>query len=66
MNIKVLKNHVILKKMSREDDCYVNASPEDRIALMWEITAEIWSLRNRSDVERRLQKNVANFVEQQG
>lgn len=61
--IKVIKNRAILKKMTREDDCYVDASPQDRIALMWEITAEIWSLKSKSDVERRLQRNVANLIQ---
>ncbi len=60
--IKVRKDHATLKKMTGEDDSYVNASPQDRLALMWEITAEIWSLRNKSDVERRLQRNITRLI----
>ena len=60
--IKVRKNHTVLKRMTKQDDCYVDASPENRIALMWEITAEIWSLKNKKDVERRLQRNITNLI----
>ena len=60
--IKVLKNHTALKKMTRKDDSYVNASPQDRLALMWEITSEIWSLKNKNDVKRRLQRNITRLI----
>ncbi len=60
--IKVRKDHTALKKMTKEDDSYVNASPQDRLALMWEITSEIWSLKNKNDVERRLQRNITRLI----
>ena len=48
--------------MTQEDDSYVNASPQDRLALMWEITSEIWSLKNKNDVKRRLQRNITRLI----
>ena len=60
--IKIRKNHTALKKMTQEDDSYVNASPQDRLALMWEITSEIWSLKNKNDVKRRLQRNITRLI----
>jgi hypothetical protein len=60
--MKVHKNHTTFKKMTKEDDSYVNASPQDRLALMWEITSEIWALKNKTDVERRLQRNITRLI----
>jgi len=47
-------------------DAYVEASPAQRVGFVWEITKELWSLRNIQDAERRLQRNVATLVRQQG
>ena len=46
------------------DDDYVDASMKDRIEMVWEITSELWSLtkEGESDVESRLQRNVANLT----
>ena len=51
--------------MDKDDDCFVNASPQERIAFIWELTAELWSLRDKQYVERRLQRHVANLIKQQ-
>ena len=60
--MKVIRNRTLLKKMSKEDDCYVDASPQERISFMWELTAELWSLRGSEYVERRLQRDVTNLI----
>jgi hypothetical protein len=60
--MKVMRNHTTLKKMTKQDDCYVDASPQERIAFMWELTAELWSLKDKDSVERRLQRNVTNLI----
>ena len=62
--MKVAKNHVKLVKMSREEDSFVKASPAERVSFMWELTKELWSLRNQQDAERRLQRNVTNLIRQ--
>lgn len=62
--MKLLKNKTILKKMTGDDYGYVKASPKERIAAMWEITAELWSLINKKNVERRLQRNITKLVRQ--
>lgn len=62
--MKVLRNKTTLKKMSKGDDCYVESSPQERIAFMWELTAELWSLSGSEYVERRLQRNVAKLIKQ--
>ncbi len=46
------------------DNGYVAASAQERIAITWELTKEMWSLQVGNDAERRLQRNVTNLVRQ--
>jgi len=48
--------------MTKHDDCYVDASPQERISFIWQLTAELWSLKDKDSVERRLQRNVTNLI----
>ncbi|MBA7701051.1 hypothetical protein ES703_109782 [subsurface metagenome] len=64
--MKVIRNHTALKRMAEEDDCFVNMLPQQRIAFIWELTAELWSLKGSQYAERRLQRNVTNLIKQQG
>jgi hypothetical protein len=64
--MKLMRDRAKLSKMTDGEDAYVEASPAERVGFVWEITRELWSLRNRQDAERRLQRNVANLVRQQG
>ena len=43
--IRLQKNLTRLRKLSDEDDDYVDASPAERLDMMWELTAELWSLQ---------------------
>ena len=62
--MKLRKKITNLKKLTKKDDSLVKASPEELISFMWELTAEIWSLRGVDYVERRLQRNVTNLIKQ--
>ena len=62
--MKVNREITHLKKLTQEDDSFVKASPKERVSFMWELTAEIWSLRDSDYVERRLQRNVAKLIKQ--
>ena len=64
--IKMKRNYTTLKKMTESDDGYVKASPQERVAFVWEITAELWSLKEAGSAERRLQRDVATLVKQEG
>ena len=64
--MKVNRKITHLKKLTQKDDSFVNASPAERVSFMWELTAEIWSLRGSDYVERRLQRNVTNLFKRQG
>lgn len=60
--MKVKRDYISLKKLSKEDNCYFDASPKERISFMWELTAEIWSLKGAECVKRRLQRNITNIL----
>jgi hypothetical protein len=61
-----MRNYATVKKMTQQDDSFVRASPGQRVAFVWELTAELWSLRDSRNVKRRLQRNVTNLVKKQG
>lgn len=58
------RNKTKLMRMSKVDDPFVDESPQKCVGFIWELTAELWSLRGSPYVERRLQRNVANFIKQ--
>ncbi len=62
--MKVDRNKTYLGKASKNDEGFVDISPAERISFMWELTAELWSLRKSLYVERRLQRNITNLIKQ--
>jgi len=60
--MKVLRNQTKLKKSSKNDDSYVRATAAERISFIWDLTAELWSLKGSEYVERRLPRNVAKLT----
>ncbi len=64
--MKLNRQYSKLKKISKKDDCYVNLPPAECVNMMWDITAEIWSLKGEEHVKRRLQRNVINIIRKQG
>lgn len=60
--MKVKRNYAKLKKMTNEDDCYVDASPSERVSFIWPLTAELWSLKDKKSVEQRLQRHVTRLI----
>jgi len=60
--IRLQKNLTRLKKLSDEDNNFVDASPAERLGMMWELTAEIWSLKGQDIAQQRLQRHVASLV----
>ncbi len=65
--MKMDRKKTSLKKMSKEPDpYYMDASPQERLSFMWELTVELWSLQGMENVERRLQRNVAKLIKQRG
>jgi len=60
--MRVQKDRVKLKKLTDEDDDFVDASPAERLGMMWELTAELWFLRGQDCAQRRLQRHAASLV----
>jgi len=50
--------------MSKEENCFVDASPQKLLSFMWKLTAELWSLQESENVKRRLQRNITNLIKQ--
>jgi hypothetical protein len=48
----------LIKDKTQTSD-YVDAPPARRVALVWELTEELWSITGRADAQQRLQRNVA-------
>ena len=52
-----------LSKMTQEDTDYVDATPQDRVSNICEITKSLWSFKEKNfNAEQRLQRNAANIV----
>jgi len=64
--MNVIRTYISIKIMSKKDNSFVNAPPQERVGFMWDLTDELWSLRNKEYVKRRLQRNVTNLVKQRG
>ncbi|HUW20679.1 MAG TPA: hypothetical protein VMW16_15380 [Sedimentisphaerales bacterium] len=62
--MNVARDITVLRRMTVQDDNYVEASPAERAGFVWELTAELWSLRDEQRAERRLQRDVTNLIKQ--
>lgn len=62
--MRLNKNKTYLGKFPKNDDGFVSLSPAQRLSFMWELTAELWSLRKSPYVKRRLQRNITNLIKQ--
>lgn len=60
--LKVIRTQTLLKKADREDDSFVHAPPAECIRFMWELTAELWSLKGSDYVEQRLPRHVTRLI----
>ena len=61
--MKVDRGKTCFRKMTDEDDGgYVDASPEECLNMMWELTAEIWSLIDKEAVERPLRRDITKLI----
>ena len=64
--IKLQRDKARLRKLTDEDDDFVDASPAECLGMMWELTAEVWSLRGQDGAQQCLQRHVARFVGREG
>ena len=62
--MKLDRTKTLFKKQTKLNDCFVNASFQERISFVWDLTSELWSLKGAGDAERRLQRHVTNLIKQ--
>lgn len=62
--LKLQRDKARLRKLTDEDDDFVDASPAERLGMVWELTAEVWSLRGQDCAQQRLQRDIASLVRQ--
>jgi len=60
------RKQTALKNLKEQDMGYMDTSPTERVSFIWELTAELWSLRDRDCAEQRLQRNITNLIGKQG
>ena len=61
--MKLKKDAIKAIRLSDDnDDGYVSRKPGERFKMIWEITCDLWAFGGKGNVERRLQRNVTNFV----
>ena len=60
--IKVARNHAVLKKLEKQEDNYMKASFAQRVSFVWELTQEIWSLKDKENAQRRLQRHITTLI----
>jgi len=49
---------VLIKGKSQTSD-YVDAPPARRVAMVWELTEELWSISGKGDAQQPLRRDVA-------
>lgn len=64
--MKVDRDKAALKKTNDADDGFMVATAAERVSFIWELTAELWSLKDKDCAERRLQRDVTNLIRQRG
>ena len=45
-----------------DDDGFVDASPGERMGMVWELTRNAWAFMGRDDAERPLQRDVVRLI----
>jgi hypothetical protein len=53
---------VVIKSLhNKEDNPYKQFSPQERIAMVWPLTVEVWSMTKGFDAKDRLLKHITKF-----
>ena len=62
--MKVNRNKTYIGKVPKNDEGFATVSPAERVSFVWELTAEVWSLRKSPYVKRRLPRNIVKLIRQ--
>ncbi len=55
----------VKKELDEQDDSYVEATPAERLAMLWEMTVDLYSFIGAFDAKQRLQRNVGNLIKKE-
>ena len=58
------RSQAVLIKGKTQTSDYVDDPASRRVALVWELTEELWSITGRTDAQQRLQRDVATLKKQ--
>ncbi|HSG32060.1 MAG TPA: hypothetical protein VLB82_11015 [Thermodesulfobacteriota bacterium] len=64
--MRLKKNIEAIKRLKDNDSGFVDASPQERISMVWELTREVWYFKDRKNVEQRLQRDVEKLIRKSG
>ncbi len=64
--MKVDRNIVSIKKLTDKDNGFVDATPRERVGMVWELTKEAWYIKDKEDAEQRLQRDVVKLIRKRG
>ena len=57
--MQIDRTKVTIKPLSSEDDDeYVDATPSERVMMVWPLTHEIWDIYKPGHAEQRLQRDI--------
>ena len=58
------RSQAVLIKGKMQTSDYVDAPPARRVALVWELTEELWSITGRDDAQRPMRRDVSILKKQ--
>ncbi len=56
---RVDRSRALLIKGKSQASDYVDAPPAQRVAMVWELTQDLWSLTGRTDAQQPMRRNFA-------
>jgi hypothetical protein len=59
---KAMDKYISRRKLSESGNSYVPGTAAERLAMVWPLTAEAYSLSGKYNVEQRLQRHIVRLV----
>ncbi|MFB3896165.1 MAG: hypothetical protein ACE14V_07680 [bacterium] len=60
--MRVNRKKVYIGKTPKNEDGRSNLSPAENVAMIWELTAELWSLQKSPYVKQRLPRHITKLI----
>ena len=56
------RSKITVKPLFSDDDEFIDATPANRVMMVWPLTHEIWDIYKPGYAERRLQRNITALI----